>query len=171
MFTLQDLKESLAGKLADQIEKSLAAEEESNEELNEVKTIASIKLDKKLSTFIPKIIKYQNAEWETTWNQKTVENDLKDVLKINFTEFCNYNVAVISSAQYNNLHKKCSFASRGTIHTIKYISYNEQLRFDVWEMCVKELTSNTKEVITYKMPKKNKVLIISKETELEPNIH
>lgn len=35
MFTLQDLKESLAGKLADQIEKSLAAEEESKEDNSE----------------------------------------------------------------------------------------------------------------------------------------
>lgn len=35
MFTLQDLKESLAGKLADQIENALAAEVDNNEENSE----------------------------------------------------------------------------------------------------------------------------------------
>lgn len=35
MQTIQDLKESLEGKLADQIEKSLAAEEENKEESSE----------------------------------------------------------------------------------------------------------------------------------------
>lgn len=121
MPTLTELiKESLEGKLTDQIQASLASEDgEMSESTNDI-----LKLDKKFSE---KLFKVKIPEWKT----KDVDQFFKKHFKVGFNELDKLNYTIISDAAFSRKFKykthieSCHWSPTGG---------SDRIDLDIWQL-------------------------------------